>query len=142
MAINYTALKTEIQTDPKVLGYAPFVASGSDWQIANLLNTVGASNEKVNQQYVQPRLVVGCIVYTEWATVAVELRQYLQMVLQDQVDVNNVQVKAAFQAAFAVGSVTRTNITALLNRSASRAEALFGAGTVIAASDVAIARAS
>ena len=36
--MNYTALHTEIQTDPDALSYAPFVAAGAHNQVAALLN--------------------------------------------------------------------------------------------------------
>ena len=36
--MDYTALRTEIQTDPATLGYAPFIAAGSHNQVAALLD--------------------------------------------------------------------------------------------------------
>lgn len=136
MAIDYNALKTEIQTDPLTFGYLTAGTGGNDEAIAVLLNTVRVG-AKVNQGLIAPALVVGCIVYTEWATVAAELRQYIQMTLQDAVDVNNTNVKAAYQAAFGAGTTTRANFVKLLQRDASRAESLWGAGTIIMAADVA-----
>lgn len=36
--MDYTTLRTEIETDPESLGYAPLVAAGSHNQVAALLN--------------------------------------------------------------------------------------------------------
>jgi hypothetical protein len=38
MAINYTQLKAELNTDPNAYGYAPFIASGGDQNLADMLN--------------------------------------------------------------------------------------------------------
>jgi hypothetical protein len=138
MTIDYVALKTEIQTDPKSLGYAPFMTAGSDWQIANLLNTQGASNEKVNQRALAPGDVFGAIVPSEWAVVSADNKLLIQIAFSlNAIDLNNANIRALFSQAFGVGSTTRANIVALVQRSASRAEALFGVGTFITPDDVA-----
>ena len=38
MPLTLSALKTELQTDPTTLGYAPFITSGTTWKLAELLN--------------------------------------------------------------------------------------------------------
>jgi hypothetical protein len=38
MAIDYTALGVELNTDPIAYGYAEFIASGDDTALANMLN--------------------------------------------------------------------------------------------------------
>jgi hypothetical protein len=41
MPLTLAALKTELQTDPTALGYAAHVASGTTWQLAEILNGEG-----------------------------------------------------------------------------------------------------
>ena len=38
MPVDLTALRTEIESDPQGLGYAPLMARGSDADVADLLN--------------------------------------------------------------------------------------------------------
>ena len=43
MAVDFSALKTEILSDPKGMGYGPLVSTGRDIGIANLLNSLTGS---------------------------------------------------------------------------------------------------
>ena len=119
--MDYLVLKNEILTDPKSLGYA-----GKDiWQIAELLNTIGLSNGTINRGVIPSYEVINATVPSEWAACTAQEKQRYQIITgAGQIDSANANVRATFQAMFAAGTQTRTNLTALLIKSCSRAEAL------------------
>jgi hypothetical protein len=124
--MNYLALKNEIQIDPKVLGYA----GKSDLEIANLMNTIGLSNEVINRGVIPSYEVINATVPSEWtALTTAEKQRYQTLTGAGQIDSSNTNVRATFQAMFGVATQTRANLTALLTKSASRAEAL-GLGSI------------
>ncbi len=136
MTINYSQLKTEIQTDPAALGYAPFIASGSDNAIADLLNAVGAFS--INRTRIPAVEVVNAIVPTEWTALTADEKNRISFIVSaGEVDASAANTRSAFLAAFAGGTTTRANLVALQTRPGSRAEALFGSGTFVSADDVA-----
>lgn len=136
---NYTALKSELTTDPKGLGLAAL----SDAAAATKLNQVGASAETVPvTSPIDAYLVVNATVPSEYATLsATERDRYAAITGAGKVDPSNANVVSAFAAMFSPGTTTRANLQALANRSCSRAEKLWGAGTEVAYFDVARARA-
>ncbi len=124
--MDYLALKNEIQNDPKTLGYA----GKSDLAIADIMNTIGLSNEFINRGVIPSYEVINATVPAEWAVLTVPEKQRYQTITgAGQIDSSNANVRAAFQAMFATGTQTRINLTALLTRSCSRAEAL-GLGNI------------
>lgn len=136
--MDYTILKNEIQTDPKALGYAPNVTSGNDAAIANLLNTVGLSNETVPKEVVNSFEIMSAIVYSEWVVLTSDQKNYLLTIISaGQVDPANGNIKTAFGTIFGASTVTRTNLNAIATRPASRAEVLFGRGVAVSAVDIA-----
>lgn len=137
MPIDYAALKSEIQTDPIALGYASHVASGDDAGVAILL---GATQQTININVgvVPAYKVFEAIVPAEWSALSADDKQRIQSILaMGDVDTTGPNTRAAFTTAFPATTVTRTNLTALLTRKGSRAEQLFGAGTVVQHLDVA-----
>ena len=119
--MDYLALKNEILNDPKSLGYA----GKEDYQIANLLNTIGLSGEVINRGVIPSYEIIDATVPAEWtALTAVEKQRYQTITGAGNCNSANANVRAAFQSMFAAGTQTRTNLTALLTRSCSRAEAL------------------
>jgi hypothetical protein len=138
MSINYVLLKTEINTDPKNLGYAQHVLSGNDQEIATLLNTLGASNETISREEISPSELVNNIVYSEWVSTTTDQKTYLNMVLATgKIDALNTNVRAGLLAMFGTGTTSRANLIDISTRPASRAESLFGRGTIITNRDVA-----
>jgi len=124
--MDYIALKNEILTDPKALGYI----GKEDYQIADLLNTIGLGGGVINRGVIPSYEVINATVPTEWALLtAAEKQRYQTITGAGQIDSSNVNVRATFQAMFAAGTQTRANLVALLTRSCSRAEAL-GFGSV------------
>jgi hypothetical protein len=135
MAIDYVALKAELQKP----AYAALVASGSDNQLADLLNAVSAAYQ-IDREVIPAHEVIDATVPAEWAALsAAEKERYAVLTGAGQVNVKSANVRAAFLAMFGAGTATRTALAALQKRDASLAENLFGAGTHITHIDVAIA---
>ncbi len=140
MTISYQTLKTELNTDPSGLGYPALITSGSDNALADALNLSRVTITNISVTLLTPHLVFAAIVPSEWAAVSASNQQIIQMILAlDMINPNDTNTKNAFLQAFGSGTTTRTNLNALLTRQGSRAEQLFGAGTIIYSQDVAIA---
>lgn len=143
MTIDYAALKSEILTDPVNVGYAPFVTSGQDQAIADLLNAkTGNGVGQVPREPISAADFIAAINATEMATLtALQLTQVQIIAGASTVNIGDSDVQAWVSQTF--GQVTapntRTTLTALATRIASRAEVLFGAGTRISSSDVSFA---
>lgn len=134
--MNYAALKTEVETDPAALGFAPLVAA-ENWQgCAALLNAPKAGFKLPIG--VQPSYrVVGAVKRSEWDALTAADKNYLTFLIQaGDVDLSASEIRTALGAIFPAGSVSRANLLALVDRSGSRAEELFGAGTIIGYEDV------
>ena len=125
MALNYQQLKTEIQTDPLALGYAPLLAAGNQAAIADLLNEVRAGIG-IDRLTVPAWEVFDAIVPAEWAALLAQEKQRIQIILSlGTVPVKGTNTRNAFLAAFAAGTATRSALAALQTRPGSRAEQLF-----------------
>lgn len=132
-----TALATEINTDPKSLGYSP--GSKTNAQIAAIINTVGASAETVNPGTVPTWQVTAAIVSSEWTALTQANKDLLAFYLnQGTIDSTSSNVRTAIGGIFGVGA-TRTALLALVNRSATRGEVLFGVNVVVLTEDVSAA---
>jgi len=155
MAFTLAALKTELTTDPSQLGYAASVATRDDSITAELINRVRVAIA-IKRADIAPSDVVIAIDVTDytalpgtptaaqlsserrflsWMEAAISVPS-LRLVNEDGTDT---MVTKNFKAMFPAGSGTLTRLTALGLRAGSRAEQLFGAGTIITAGDVAAA---
>lgn len=134
MPINYTALATEINTDPKTLGYA----GKSDYDRAVILNTVGASAETVIRAFTNTAEIVAAIDPTEFAALTAANKLFLTDVVlaAPTVKSGDSNLRTAIAAIFVAGT-TRTRLIAAASKSASRAEVLFGEGITVSDTDVA-----
>lgn len=140
--INYPALKTEVQSDPNGYGYAAPLATGTYWQVADLLNTVRATIH-VDRDLVAAHEVYEAIVPAEWSALTADEKQRVSTLLgMGEINAKGTNTRASFAAAFGAGTTTRTNLVALQTRDGSRAEQLFGAGTVIRPEDITTAMGS
>lgn len=138
--MDIVALKAELFADPLALGYAPLLAVGADGTIADLLNAVNQSIE-IERGVIPSYEIINATTPADWAALsAAEKQRYQTLTGASQVDTANANVRAAFQAMFAAGTATRTALIALLTRKGSRAEQLFGAGTVVDHMSIAEAR--
>lgn len=139
-------LKTEINTDPTALGYAPFVVSGSDNAIADLLNLVRAGIT-IRRDNIMPNEVLEAIDTRDFNSLTVAEASWFESVTQlrairlslddgsDTVVLGN--LKRLLANPGAQGS--RARVIALSNRSGSRAEQVLGRSVVVTSEDVAIA---
>jgi hypothetical protein len=131
MAITLAALKAELQNDPTARGYAAPLAEGNYQAVVDLLNAL-RDGATVGRSLVPAWQFVNCIVPSEYAALTVPQRDYLTMVAAaGDVQLGGGAVRDALTAIFAGGTTTRTNLVALLNRPATRAEELFGDGVTI-----------
>jgi hypothetical protein len=134
MAIDLPLLKTELDADPLSLGYAIHLSPNpeSPQGAADLLNTIGASGEVIDVTVVDAITVSAAVVVSEFlALTDGEQGMWLAIVGRDEVPVKNPDLRAQILAIWAGGTTTRTNLTSLQSRSASRGEALFGEGILV-----------
>ncbi len=146
--IDYSALKNEIATDLKALGYAALVASGNDQGIADLLNaTTGSGAATVGlTSLTKDEFVLGFApaIYTNLSTLSTTKQQQWRDILNiingaTAVDLSTSNVQALLAQGVSDGLITQAEINAVTQKTGSRAEFLFGAGTVISNSDVSFA---
>jgi hypothetical protein len=138
MPINYTALKSELQNDPQALGYATYISSGADENLAVILNTVRGTITLLRDS-VPRRDVFDAFVPTEVAALSSVQLQALELVmLMDPVNFASANTRTFLANIFPIATAptTHANLVALATRNGSRAEQLFGIGTVITNQDV------
>lgn len=151
MAVDPTALKTEIQTDPKGYGYAVRVTA-NDWEgLATLLNTARAG-EPVRRKDIAPAEIFEVLdmadlpslsgnptatqlsaerKYLAWLSAIGNLRSI--RLLND--DGSNTAALNNLQQIAPAGSGSRTRLMAIATRNGSRIETLFGVGEKVQGAD-------
>lgn len=123
-------LRTELQTDPLGLGYATPIAEGAYQTVADLCNNPPAGQTAHVYLPIASPSVVAAIAKAEWLALTPDDRAWLSFVVaQPIVDATVVQLRTDLGALFPAGSQSRSNLLALSQRLATRAEAL-GVGTV------------
>lgn len=137
--MNYTALKTELTTDPLALGLVAL----SNEAAAQKLNEVPPSasvGRQVERDIVQTWEVFEATVPAEWAALsAAEKQRYQALLAMGSINAKKSNTRASFAAMFGAATTTRANLLALQNTPASRAQVLFGES--VQSWDVARARA-
>jgi hypothetical protein len=145
MAIDYTALASEINNDPLSLGYATHVASGNDIAIAELLNNI-LSNNPVNTGRINAEVFKRCIPLAAFTSLTQAQREWVNLIsATDYIDLNDSQIKNGLTGTnglfpnTSTGSAltARNEINNASTRNGSRAETLFGVNTFITDMDVA-----
>ncbi len=130
-----TALGNEITNDPKLLGYAGKTVA----QRVALINALGGSSETIGSGVIAGYQLMNQIVHSEFVLLSIPNQNlFMSYVACMQIDASNATVQANFLAMFPslTAPTTRANLIAFVNRSASRAEILFGTGTVITTWDM------
>jgi hypothetical protein len=162
MAINYTALKTELETDPIGYGYAPFYAAGDNGALADMLNLVrdgtnGGPAISIRKSDVASKDIWEAIAIDDFPALpanpnntqlSTERRSLswleglanIQTIRLLNNDGSNTPVIANLQGIFPAGTGTRNRLIALASRNGSRAEQLFGANVRLTNEDIAKAR--
>jgi hypothetical protein len=135
----FTALRTEIEGDPSNRGYAPFRTSGSDGAIADLMNVIIVGNTVVDGIVTKDEFV-NSIRIQDMPTTAAQIG-FLQLVAAlPQFDWGKSRLQNALTAIFPNTTPTWASLNAKASRDGTRAEKLWGIGTVVSADDVSVAR--
>lgn len=123
-------LKTEIQTDPKSLGYSALI---NDLQlVADKLNEVGASGETIEVSSISSIEAQKAVEISEFVALSEAAQRGWQIIMNfENIPVGDSFITAQIAAIWGAGTTTRANLLALKNRSASRAEVLFGENRTI-----------
>lgn len=125
--MDYNALKQEIETDPKALGYSGL----GDQEIADKLNEVGGSSETKIKTSVATGDVLKALVFSEVEALTTKQIQILDLfTFGDNIDPSDTNIKELFKGLFGAGTTTRSNLLALAEEPCSRGEKL-GFGTVM-----------
>lgn len=145
-AINFTALKSEINTDPRAMGYAAAKASDTSLgALAALLNAPSnnaADNGAAGSTGLLPTYkFFEALDATEWAAqTTAKQTLILQMLAVGSLDPTGPNTRANVQNVLASGVNMPTsiaNLGAMVKRRLSRVEVLFGVGTTVSATDCA-----
>lgn len=140
MAIDLVALRNELETDPNSYGYAGPYAEGDNGTLCVLLNEVRAGIT-VDVPTLTAAQMQAAVVGSEFGALADVKQRAWQCVLAcGEIPVDNSNIRAQVSSIWGAGTTTRSNLVALQTRTGSRAEELFGAGTVINHHHVAEAR--
>jgi hypothetical protein len=143
MAIDYVALRTELETDSNSYGYREWIDNGTDWALADLLNKVRAGIS-VPRRDVTPMEVIEAIKVTDFISNATalyaswfeSLTQFASIrILKD--NGTDTRVMTNLMTLLVNGSQSEVRLRALASRAGSRAEQLFGVGTSVSWQDVA-----
>lgn len=148
MAIDYPALRAELETDPNGYGYAPLLAAGADQGLADLLNEERA-NITVRRPDITAAEVLEAIDNRDFVATpnaahvawfgSVTRQESVRLVTDAGVDTRILGgLRRLLDNADTQGS--RARLGAIANRLGSRAEQLFGAGTLVRHEDVTKAR--
>lgn len=148
MAIDYAALKTELLADSQGYGYAPYLASGNDTMLANLLNQVRPAIQ-IKRADIGPSEIFHALALSDmvtnaqttqigWMEALLDAPYTIRLLNEDGTDT---PVQANILSLLKAGTTdTKTRLAALRTRAGSRGEQLFGASTFISIADIALAR--
>jgi len=142
MPVNISALKVELQTDPKALGYSAFVTIRDLNRLVDRMNTRGLTNETVSVSIVTSNDLQINVVGTEYTGLTAAQRNLWDVIIftgTQGVSLSNANVRNQIGVVWSAATVTRSNLSNLQNRSASRAEVLFGESTVVGTGEIALA---
>ena len=155
--MDYTALASEVNSDPAALGLAALVAAGSDAGVAAALNEVRTGDAYLVNKGMMSRAQF----VFDWSSIMIRIpglasgkAPFWQFACQlilgaDQIDVGSALLNGTLtngsltgglrQQAVADGLCTDAEWAGCAYRQGSRAEVLWGAGTTVSANDVAVA---
>jgi hypothetical protein len=140
VAIDYAALKTELQTDPDSVGYAAPLAAGQMNALADLLNAIPSSGASapytVNDPLVDSGDARGVIPDSELTGATAAEQQVLEFYFGGEQVSNTSEVRTFVQGVSSFSAGTKSALNALTQREGSRAEELYGAGTTISKGDI------
>lgn len=138
------ALRDEIVNDPNAIGYK---VDATTWKgdrvIVELVNDL-ANGATVRRRRVLPSEITASLDLGEYQGLTVASRQYLDLLFQNSdesvgagIDTTEPAIFAALTTLFGPASQTRAALLTKIDRPGSRAEVLWGDGTVVTALQVA-----
>jgi hypothetical protein len=146
--MDYAALKTELTTDPKGIGYATPLAATNDNAVAALINaTTGPGSGTITLPSLThdefAMLIAPVVMAIGGSSAALQATWYPMLNLISGISIvqtttQNMGMLGALSSAFPT-QLPASAITAATTRIGSRAEVLWGAGTVIQWQDIATA---
>lgn len=133
-----TQIHDEIINNPKGLAYSASVAIGNDTGVALILNSTYAGVGIVYRSELMPQEVLKSLVWSELSVKSSTHIQILQLLLAPRmVDAGQQTIRDIFVGLFPSGS-TIANLDAVAKVvGPTRAEELWGAGTIISSDSVA-----
>lgn len=139
MTVTLAALRAELQTDQAALGYAGLLNGEiTDWAALAAVINQPRPGIVVQRGVVPGYMVMGAVRGTDFDALNAGGKEYLRALLAPGlVDLDAIEVRAALAVLFPGGSSTRTNLLALVDRPGSRAELLWGRGTVVTVDELA-----
>ncbi len=156
MSISYTALKTELTTNPNAytgtdgLTLTQLYTAGADQACADVLNLVRAAIQ-IKRADISPSEIFHALDLVDMITnPGATTNSYMESVLTapfpirlQNDDGSDTPVQTNLLTLLKTGTTaTKTRLAALRTRNGSRAEQLFGAFTTLMAADIVQARAS
>lgn len=142
MPVNISALKVELQTDPKALGYSAFVTIRDLNRLVDLINTRGLTNDTVSVATVTSSDLQVNVVGSEYTGLTAAQRNLWDVIIftgTQGIALSNANVRNQIGVVWSAATTTRSNLSNLQNRAASRAEVLFGESTVVGTGEIALA---
>jgi hypothetical protein len=141
MPFTTAQLLTEINTDPKALGYAPLKAANNYLGLVAKLNATYAGVGVVFRTDVQAQEVLASLVWSEISNLITNNWLTLNsLLIPGVIDASKVTIRNIFAGLFPAGTfpLTSAALTAIAQKAApSRAEELWGYGTIVGEQDVA-----
>lgn len=141
-------LNTELTTDPTAVGYAVTITSGDDTATAALINAVNPAIT-VKRIDIMPAEVLEAIDFADFATglnaahiswfESATQQRVLRLTAEDGTDtriLKNIKNLLLANGAAGANPQSRARLNALALRTGSRAEQLWGAGTIVTVPDI------
>lgn len=138
MPVILSALRTELLTDPRSLGYSTAVTQGDHNTLVDLINRSAASHS-VSMGTVTSINLQQVVVASEYAVLSGGQRDLWNAVLTAAtggVPISNAAIRAQVAVVWSAGTTTRANLLALDTRTGTRAEVLFGEGMRVTSTDI------
>ena len=139
--VHISELGDELNNDPQSIGYATHITSGAHSTLAFMLNDTATYSASVDVEFITAIEAQAAVDDSDFdALNANDLRRWLIIIsLRDGIPVKNANIRAQVLAIWAPGTTTRSNLAGLQTKTGTRAEELWGDGSFINHTHVAIA---
>ena len=133
MAVELSALRSELLSDPASIGYAPYLSTGTYSIITHLINAVSANSHTAVSAVSVSRVgsldLQVAVVASEYLALSGGQQALWNAALIAAVNgiaISNTTFRQQVTTVWSAGTTTRANLLLLQTRRCSRAEALFG----------------